>query len=104
MMVKTTHDSVSVFVSQEKWDKTKAQIVCIYKELVRSPEGLLQHKGLERKRGFLIYVTRTYTSMVPYLKGIHLTLDSWRKGRDEEGWKVMGYKGEEIAPSSKDAP
>jgi hypothetical protein len=24
---------------------------------------------------------------VPYLKGIHLTLDSWRSGRNEDGWK-----------------
>eukprot|EP00980_Cylindrotheca_fusiformis_P031012 scaffold25703_cov171-Cylindrotheca_fusiformis.AAC.1 len=26
--------------------------------------------------------------MVPYLKGIHLTLDGWRKFRDDEGWKL----------------
>ena len=26
--------------------------------------------------------------MVPYLKGIHLTLDSWREGRTKSGWKV----------------
>ena len=26
--------------------------------------------------------------MKPYLKGIHQTLDSWRKGRDKEGWKL----------------
>jgi hypothetical protein len=25
--------------------------------------------------------------MVPYLKGIHLTLHSWREGRREYGWK-----------------
>jgi hypothetical protein len=25
--------------------------------------------------------------MVPYLKGIHLSLETWRGGRDEEGWK-----------------
>jgi hypothetical protein len=24
--------------------------------------------------------------LVPYLKGIHLTLESWRANRDEEGW------------------
>lgn len=28
--------------------------------------------------------------MVPYLKGIHLTTDGWRKDRDEEGFKVKG--------------
>ncbi|KAL7572801.1 hypothetical protein ACA910_014658 [Epithemia clementina (nom. ined.)] len=26
--------------------------------------------------------------MVPYLKGLHLTLESWRKDRDEDGWKM----------------
>jgi hypothetical protein len=35
----------------------------------------LDFKDLERKRGFLIVLTRTYPSMVPYLKGIQQTLD-----------------------------
>lgn len=26
--------------------------------------------------------------MVPYLKGIHQTLDGWRAGRDSDGWKL----------------
>jgi hypothetical protein len=43
---------------------------------------------LEKGRGFLVYFCRTYSSFVPFLKGIHLTLDSWRKNRDIEGWKV----------------
>jgi hypothetical protein len=30
----------------------------------------------------------TFTSLVPFLKGIHLTLDSWRVGRKEDGWKM----------------
>jgi hypothetical protein len=30
----------------------------------------------------------TYPSMVPYLKGIHQTLDSWRPHRDKDGWKL----------------
>jgi len=25
--------------------------------------------------------------MIPYLKGIHHTLESWRFGRNEDGWK-----------------
>jgi len=43
---------------------------------------------LECHRGFFIYLVRTYTTMVPYLKGIHLTLDSWRDNRDSEGWRL----------------
>ena len=26
--------------------------------------------------------------MCPYFKGIHQTLDSWRPGRDKDGWKL----------------
>jgi hypothetical protein len=32
-------------------------------------------------------VVQAYPSLFPDLKGIHLTLDSWRTGRDEYGWK-----------------
>jgi hypothetical protein len=51
-----------------------------------SAEGL-NHKQLERRRGFLVYVAQAYPSLVPYLKAIHLTLDGCRSGRNEEGWK-----------------
>ena len=27
--------------------------------------------------------------MVPYLKGIYLTLNSWRHGQDSDGWKSL---------------
>jgi hypothetical protein len=49
--------------------------------------GGINHKQLERRRGFLLYVAQAYPSLVPYLKGIHLTLDGRRSGRNEEGWK-----------------
>ena len=26
--------------------------------------------------------------MKPYLKGLHITIDSWRMGRDEEGYRI----------------
>jgi predicted NAD/FAD-binding protein len=42
---------------------------------------------MELDRGFLIYVPQTYPAMVPFFKVIHLTLDGWRGGRDEQGWK-----------------
>mmetsp|Transcript_13380 Transcript_13380/g.19133 ORF Transcript_13380/g.19133 Transcript_13380/m.19133 type:complete len:439 (-) Transcript_13380:1232-2548(-) len=52
----------------------------------------MNHKKGEATRGFLVYVSRTYRAMVPYLKGLHLSLDSWRPGRDEDGWKqTNGY-------------
>jgi hypothetical protein len=59
-------------------------------------KGWIERKGLERKRGFLLYVTRTFPSMVPYLKGFHLTLDGWRGGRDNDGWKYLGKETREL--------
>jgi hypothetical protein len=50
----------------------------------------LNFKKLRSYRGFLVYVSRTYGFLVPYLKGIHLTLESWRANRDSEGWGTKG--------------
>ena len=50
------------------------------------------HKRLEQIRGFAIYVSRTYEWMPPYLKGLHLTIDSWRSGRKRDGWKARKPK------------
>jgi len=47
---------------------------------------------LEQKCGFLVHLQRTYPSITPFLKGIHLTLDSWCPGRDADGWKVGGHE------------
>jgi len=47
----------------------------------------LDRKTLERYRGFLIHISRTFPMMVPYLCRIHHTLESWRLRRDDEGWK-----------------
>ena len=34
--------------------------------------------------------------MVPYLKGLHLTLDSWRPNRDEDGWRAKENREPEV--------
>jgi hypothetical protein len=36
----------------------------------------------------MVYVTQAYPGMKPYLKGFHLSLETWQGGRDEEGKKV----------------
>jgi hypothetical protein len=87
-VVWTTNGSISVLTTQEKWDKTKPHIQWMQ-------SNLNNHKGMNGKimrsiRGFLVYVARTYPSMVPYLKGIHATIDSWRPGRNADGWKYPG--------------
>jgi len=85
-------EDLVVMVSQEKWDKTRAKVRWIHSFCLQSQP--IPFKELERVRGFLVYTTRTYPEMVPYLKGIHLTLDGWRDGRDNEGWKWVKPKEE----------
>lgn len=34
----------------------------------------------------------TYSSLMPYLKGLYLSLNSWRRNRDDEGWKLLGKR------------
>lgn len=85
-LAQTDDGSVSVSCTQEKWEKARSYILDIQAHLTdRRP---FHFKTLEQQRGFLVYITRTYPSLVPYLKGIHLTLDSWRPNRDDEGWKL----------------
>jgi len=96
-------------VSKERWRKTQQiinwfatqislDVKDVYSDLMISGElksaekehesGRLDRQKAESFRGFLVYVLHTYTGMVPYLKGIHLTIDSWRPDRDEDGWRI----------------
>ena len=83
----SNHIGVCALTSEEKWAKLK-EILDKWWWRLSKGELELVHKELLSDRGFLVYVTRTYPAMVPYLKGFHLTIESWRGGRDEEGWKV----------------
>jgi hypothetical protein len=84
-IVHTEGGVITVSVSQECWDKARAILSWIETSMMES--DTIAHKQLESYRGFLIYLVRTYPDMNPYLKGIHLTLDSWRPWRREDGWK-----------------
>ena len=78
---------VCQLTSEEKWQKMKT----ILQKLASVLDGgakELNHSELISDTGFLVYVTRTYPSMIPYLKGFHLTAHMWRGDRDEEGWKL----------------
>lgn len=82
-------DKIAMTVTQEKWDKTKTLVKSIAEKVLGGdPLPDLHHKELESQRGFLVHLTMTFSSMVPFLKGIHLTLDSWREGRKDDGWKM----------------
>jgi hypothetical protein len=71
-------------VSQVKWDKTKMLIAELGNMI---PKGPLPLQRLLEIQGFLVYVVRTYPWLNPYIKGLHLTVDSWRPGRAEDGFK-----------------
>jgi hypothetical protein len=82
---------VCVLTSEEKWLKLKTILKKWSDRMIkrRGKKNIkLSHKELLSDRGFLVYVTRTYPAMVPYLKGFHLTIEMWRGGRDSEGWKL----------------
>jgi len=81
----TGSSGISLQCSQEKWDKAKRFLEEIRDEL--AGQSTIAYKPLEQKRGFFIHLMRTYPCITPFLKGMHMTLDSWRGGRTPEGWK-----------------
>ena len=83
----TDKDGVYTSTTQAKWNKGKGLIDSWLKELATSADGMLERKPLERGRGFLVHLSRTYPMLVPFMKGIHHTLETWRPGRNREGWK-----------------
>jgi hypothetical protein len=74
------------FLSQERWDKFVGYLTWMQDNLHAS-EGFKRQEFL-RARGFIVYASMTYSFAVPFLKGIHLTADAWRKDRNQEGWKM----------------
>ncbi|KAL3786657.1 hypothetical protein ACHAW5_001375 [Stephanodiscus triporus] len=87
----TDQGQVCGMVSQEKWERTQSLI----RELGAMVErDFLPLQRLLEIRGFLIYVVRTYPWLNPYLKGLHLTVDSWRPGREASGFKMRGKERE----------
>jgi hypothetical protein len=77
-------------VSQEKWDKGRAMIERHLLEIEESKDSrpFLDRRRLEKETGFLNHLSMTFETMVPFLKGFYLTLNSWREGRDDNDWKV----------------
>jgi hypothetical protein len=85
-VVNTSEGKVTVLATHEKWVKLKALIQWLW-ENHDDPDGI-DHKLLERKRGFLLHMVQTYPALNPYLKGVHGTLDYWRRNRDENGFRL----------------
>ena len=80
-------EGLYVTCAEKKWNKGKDLIWDLYNKVVREGATELDRKALEKGVGFLVHLSRTYPAIFPYLKGIYLTMESWRIGRDAEGWK-----------------
>jgi hypothetical protein len=81
---------VCVITSAEKGSKLRGILRKWWDQLSTWKVGdqlKLSHKELRADRGFMVYVTRMYPVMVPYLKGFHLTIEMWR---EEEGMPRVG--------------
>ena len=78
-----------VTISQKKWKRVQ-NILNRWKEKFEEDEELptVDYKQLECDLGFLVHVSMTYEKIKPFLRGFYLTMNSWRKGRDKEGWKL----------------
>jgi hypothetical protein len=48
----------------------------------------VNHKVLERIRGFLVFVARTYKPLTSFIIGLHMSIDGWRPGKDDKGWSL----------------
>ena len=42
---------------------------------------------MEWKMGFWVHLAMAYPLIVPFLRGLYLTMNSWRTKRDRDGWK-----------------
>ena len=84
---------VSGTTTTKKWNKAQGIVSELAASLAKD-RGQLSLKRIEKDTGFLVYLGRTFRHMVPYLKGLYLTADSWRPDRDMGGWK---YSRRELA-------
>jgi hypothetical protein len=85
---RTSSDSVSVSIAQDKWDKAKSLIDDIQKQIHTSNNQSVNYKSLEITRGFLCHVSMTFEFITHHLKGFHLTLASYHDKRDSDGWRL----------------
>ncbi len=78
---------VLVLTSQEQLDHMKT-IREHWWSLLERGETNLDSMHLRSDCGFMVYMTQAYPGMKPYLKGFHLSLETWRGGRNSKGWKL----------------
>ena len=86
-MCLSKEDGLYVTCTQKKWAKAKAIIAHWHNEICEEKARVVNAAQMERDVGFLVHLSRTFPAIFPYLKGFYLSLNSWRKGRNDEGWK-----------------
>jgi len=84
-VVRTDRGLARKFLPMDRWSKARAHVEELIE--VMADTGEYELKPLLKARGFLVYAAMTYDFLTPHLKGLHMTVDSWRKGRDSAGWK-----------------
>ena len=52
----------------------------------------IKHKSLEKQMGFLIHLAMMFKDTTPFLSVFYLTLNSWCRCQDHEGWKVANNR------------
>ena len=80
-------DGLYVTCSKKKWEKAQAIVKHWFDAVVVGKEQEVNAAQMERDVGFLVHLSRTFPAVFPYLKGFYLTLNTWRKGRNDDGWK-----------------
>ena len=60
-------------------------------------------KDLERKAGFLVHLSMTYPLLPPFMRGFYLTMNTWREGRDQDGWKMASCMRSEAWSAKEEA-
>ena len=84
-------NSSTVFktVTQDKWDKGKRYLADTKASMgTKERPQTVDRKILEQVRGFFNHLCITYDFMLPYLKGLHNSIDGWRDGRNIDGWRT----------------
>ena len=87
--------TITKSVAQAKWDKAREIVKLLVEGCKEAKEGrpMLDRKDLERSTGFMNHLAMTFEDVTPFLKGLYLTLNSWRPGgRDQDDWKISDKK------------
>jgi hypothetical protein len=90
-VITTDNDNVYDSVTKDKWLKAKLEIARLreaYDEGRANGSNQVLSKTLEQVAGYLNHIGRAYKIIRVYLNGLYATLNSWRPGRDEEGWRT----------------